>query len=159
MRKILRTAALLLLCASLASCQTVKDKICDFIKIGDKVDTERNGENGAIATLIDADSHSLTLRIENGTDSTWQSGNMKNYHLEAEKDGEWYRVTQVGEFANTLELLIFAPGEKITHTYDFSVRYGTLTPGKYRWVKSWWANETETDEGHEFYLICEFTVE
>lgn len=162
MKRIILIAAFLILCASLISCDAVKKifpHLISDIKIGDKSDTAKNEKKGAYATFISADSHSLTLKIENNTDSTWQSGNMKDYSLEVQKDGEWYTVTQVGEFANTMELLIFAPGEELTHTFEFAERYGTLTPGKYRWVKSWWANATETDEAHEFHLICEFIVE
>ena len=104
-------------------------------------------------------SDTLTVKIENLTDSTWQSGNMRDYSLEAERDGEWYSVTQIGEFANTMELMLFAPGNELTHTFKFKDRYGKLPAGKYRVVKSFWANATETVEAGEFHLVCEFTVE
>ena len=159
MRKIIIIAALVLLCASLASCDMIKKIFPDDIKVGDKSETPKNEESEALVTLISFDSSSLTVKIENNTDSTWQSGNMRDYSLEVERDGEWYTVTQVGEFANTMELMIFAPGETLTHTFKFSERYGNLTEGKYRVVKSFWANKTETADAHEFYLICEFTVE
>lgn len=162
MKKIIFIAAFLMLCTSLISCDAVKKifpGLISDIKVGDKSDINKNEKDGAVATVVDANSHSLTLKIENNTDSTWQSGNMKDYSLEVEKDGEWYTVTQIGEFANTMELLIFAPGDELTHTFDFSERYGNLTSGKYRWVKSWWANATETGDAHEFHLLCEFTVE
>jgi hypothetical protein len=84
---------------------------------------------------------------------------MRDYSLEAEKNGEWYTVNQVGELANTMELMIFAPGETLTHTFEFKERYGNLPSGKYRVVKSFWANKTETADAHEFHLVCEFTVE
>ena len=159
MRKIIIIAALILLCASLASCDMIKKIFPDDIKVGDKSETPKNEESGALVTLISFDSSSLTVKIENNTDSTWQSGNMRDYSLEVERDGEWYTVTQVGEFANTMELMIFAPGETLTHTFTFAERYGNLTEGKYRVVKSFWANKTETVDAHEFHLICEFTVE
>lgn len=159
MRKIIIIAALILLCASLASCDMIKKIFPDDIKVGDKSETPKNEESEALVTLISFDSSSLTVKIENNTDSTWQSGNMRDYSLEVERDGEWYTVTQVGEFANTMELMIFAPGETLTHTFTFAERYGNLTAGKYRVVKSFWANKTETADAHEFHLICEFTVE
>jgi hypothetical protein len=84
---------------------------------------------------------------------------MGDYRLEIERDGEWYEVKQIGELANTMELMIFSPEQSLTHTFNFSERYGRLTAGKYRVVKSFWANATEKADAHEFYLICEFTVE
>ncbi|MBQ7343156.1 MAG: hypothetical protein IJW53_00155 [Clostridia bacterium] len=159
MKKIIIAAALLLLCASLMSCDMINKFFGDDIKLGDKSDNPKTEEQGAVITRVSSDSSSLTVKIENNTDSTWQSGNMRDYSLEAEKDGEWYTVTQIGELANTMELMIFAPGETLTHTFEFRERYGNLTPGKYRIVKSFWANKTATADAHEFHLVCEFTVE
>ena len=159
MKKIIIAAALILLCASLMSCDMINRFLRDDIKLGDKSDSSKTEEQGALITLVSSDSSSLTVRIENNTDSTWQSGNMRDYSLEMEKDGEWYTVTQMGEFANTMELMIFAPGEILTHTFEFTERYGNLPQGKYRVVKSFWANKTETADAHEFHLVCEFTVE
>jgi hypothetical protein len=84
---------------------------------------------------------------------------MRDYRLEIERDGEWYEVKQIGELANTMELMIFAPEQELTHTFEFAERYGKLATGRYRVVKSFWANATETSEAGEFYLVCEFTVE
>ena len=84
---------------------------------------------------------------------------MRDYRLETERGGEWYEVKQIGEFANTMELMIFTPGQILTHTFDLELRYGKLPAGSYRVVKSFWANATATEEAHEFYLICEFSVE
>ena len=159
MRKIIFVAALILLCVSLMSCDMINKFFENDIKIGDKSDGTKTEEQGALITLLSSDSSSLTVRIENNTDSTWQSGNMRDYVLEAEKDGEWYTVTQIGELMNTMELVIFAPGETMTHTFKFTERYGNLPAGKYRVVKSFWANKTATAEAHEFHLVCEFTVE
>ncbi len=161
MRKLILIAALLIICSSLASCDMI-DKIkpgSSDSTLGDKTETSKIEENNALITLISQDSASITVKIENNTDSTWQSGNMRDYSLEAEKDGEWYEVKQIGEFANTMELMIFAPGESMTHTFVFNERYGNLTPGKYRVVKSYWANKTATSDAHEFHLVCEFTVD
>lgn len=161
MRNLILIAAFFLLCSSLIGCEMI-NKIIPGISnatAGDKNEAQIIEENGAIITLISADSTSLTVKIENNTDSTWQSGNMKDYSLEVQKDGEWYTVNQIGEFANTMELMIFAPGESMTHTFRFSDRYSNLTPGKYRVVKSYWANKTDTADAHEFHLVCEFTVD
>ena len=161
MKKIIFISALLLLCASLVGCDMINKMIPgnNHATPGDKSDTPKIEEQGAIISLISADASSLTVKIENNTDSTWQSGNMRDYLLEVEKDGEWYTVNQIGEFANTMELMIFAPGEKLTHTFKFTDRYGNLGPGKYRVVKSYWANKTPSADAHEFHLVCEFTVE
>ena len=161
MRKnILIIAALLLISVSLTGCDAIKgffDKKSDA-KLGEKSDGEKISYENAQMTYVSSTSNSLTVEIKNNTASTWQSGNMKDYSLEAQKGGEWYSVTQIGEFANTMELMIFAPGDKMTHTFKFDDRYGKLAPGKYRVVKSYWANATETAEAGEFHLVCEFTV-
>jgi hypothetical protein len=153
-------AALLVILASFTGC----DAISRFIpgktaSLGEKTDGVTPTLEGAVMKYESNTSGSLTVTIVNGTESTWQSANMKDYRLEAEKDGEWYAVEQKGEFANTMELMIFAPGESMTHTFDFSTRYGRLTPGRYRVVKTYWANATENMEAHEFHLSCEFDVE
>lgn len=165
MKKISLIIAAALIIASLSGCDTIKKAFSRFGKItlGDKISTDEHGDRssfeGASITRVSNTRDSLTVKIFNGTASTWQSGNMKDYSLEAEKDGAWYSVKQIGEFANTMELMIFAPGQRMTHTFKFSERYGELIPGKYRVVKSFWANATETNEAREFHLICEFTVE
>lgn len=128
--------------------------------LGERVEGNENiPADVADTKLIESSPTSLTVRIENNTDSTWQSGNMRDYRLEAERDGEWYEVKQIGELANTMELMIFAPGESLTHTFEFGERYGTLPQGKYRVVKSFWANATPSTEAHEFYFVCEFVVD
>ena len=160
MRKIIALAAMLLLMASLFGC-TMIDKVMnnDDASLGDKVEGEKIDYDGAVMEYVSHTADSLTVKIANGTDSTWQSGNMRDYSLEAERDGEWYAVNQIGEMANTMELMIFAPGQTLTHTFSFGERYGKLSAGKYRVVKSYWANATETSEAGEFHLVCEFTIE
>ena len=151
---------MLLLVASLASC-TMIDKIMNNKEatLGDKIEEEKIVYDGAAMEYVSHTSDTLTVKITNGTESTWQSGNMRDYRLEAEQGGEWYQVNQIGEFANTMELMLFTPGQTLTHTFEFADRYGALPAGKYRVVKSFWANATATAEAHEFLLICEFTVE
>ena len=161
MSRIIFVFAALLLLVSLVGCDMMDKYIPkNDASIGDKVeDGEKVTEGGADVTVVSSSDTALTVTIVNNTDSTWQSGNMRDYRLEAEKDGEWYEVKQIGEYANTMELMIFAGGQSITHTFEFAARYGKLGAGKYRIVKSFWANATPTSEAHEFYLICEFTVE
>ena len=127
--------------------------------VGDDPQGEKIAYDGAKMEWVSGTEDSLTVKITNGTDSTWQSGNMRDYWLEAERDGQWYAVNQKGEFANTMELMIFSPGQTMTHTFNFTERYGVLSSGKYRVVKSFWANATENTEAGEFHLVCEFTVE
>ena len=161
MSRIIFVVAALLLLLSLVGCDMI-DKYTPEkdASIGDKVeDGEKVTEGGADVTVFSSSDTALTVTIVNNTDSTWQSGNMRDYRLEVEKDGEWYEVKQIGEYANTMELMIFAGGQSMTHTFEFAARYGKLGAGKYRIVKSFWANATPTSEAHEFYLICEFTVE
>lgn len=160
-KKILIITALMLILASFSGCEAVRNifEKKNEATLGDKSNGEKISFENAEMKYISSTSDSLTVEIENNTASTWQSGNMKDYSLEAERDGEWYSVTQTGEFANTMELMIFAPGDKMTHTFNFADRYGMLAPGKYRVVKSYWANATETTKAGEFHLVCEFTVE
>ena len=134
MKKYLIIAMALLVLASLMGCDVVKDMIpSKDATIGDKVERDENNTlGGAEMMLVSSTSSSLTVKMENNSDSTWQSGNMRDYRLEAEKDGEWYEVEQKGEFANTMELMIFAPGQTLTHTFEFAERYGNLPAGKYR---------------------------
>ena len=160
-KTLLIIAALVLISVSLIGCDATKeffDKKSDAT-LGGKSDGEKISYENAEMMYVSSTSNSLTVKIVNNTASTWQSGNMRDYSLEAEKDGEWYSVTQIGEYANTMELMIFAPGQEMTHTFNFYDRYGKLAPGKYRVVKSYWANATETTEAGEFHLVCEFTVE
>ena len=160
-KTLLIIAALVLISVSLIGCDATKeffDKKSDAT-LGGKSDGEKISYENAEMMYVSNTSNSLTVKIVNNTASTWQSGNMRDYSLEAEKDGEWYSVTQIGEYANTMELMIFAPGQEMTHTFNFYDRYGKLAPGKYRVVKSYWANATETTEAGEFHLVCEFTVE
>lgn len=122
-------------------------------------DSDRADFEGAVMEYVSSTESSLTVELRNETDSVWQSGNMRDYTLECERDGVWYTVKAKGDFANTMELMLFVPGQTLTHTFDFADRYGALSSGKYRVVKSWWANTSATREAGEFYLTCEFTVE
>lgn len=159
MKKYIIIAMALLAFSSLVGCDMINKVIPEKnATVGDKAEGNNPTREGAEITLISSTETSLSVKIENNTDSTWQSGNMRDYRLEVEKDGEWYQVKQIGEFANTMELMLFTPGQTLTHTFEFGERYGKLTSGKYRLVKSFWANATETTEAHEFYLVCEFTV-
>ena len=121
-------------------------------------DVDREDLDGGMMKYVSSTASSLTVELKNDTDSVWQSGNMRDYTLECERDGVWYTVEAKGDFANTMELMLFAPGQTLTHTFDFAERYGALPGGKYRVVKSWWANASATREAGEFYLTCEFTV-
>lgn len=153
-KKILFIALMCLLTSVFVGCELFEEKM----SLGDAADGEREEYEGAVMRHVSSTDTSLTVYLENTTDSVWQSGNMRDYSLEAERDGKWYTVEQIGELANTMELMLFAPGDTLTHTFEFSERYGKLTAGRYRVVKSWWANESETREAGEFYLVCEFTV-
>lgn len=160
-KTILLAMALIILSMSFSGCDVVNRLITknSGATVGEKTETEKNSYENAKMEYLSNTSDSLTVRIKNDTASTWQSGNMRDYSLEIEKDGEWYTVKQIGEMANTMELMIFAPGDEMTHTFKFAQRYGKLSAGKYRVVKSYWANATETTEAGEFHLVCEFNVE
>lgn len=160
MRKTVFIAAALVLSLSLIGCDMIKKALPEKnASVGEKVEDDAPTRDGAEISCVSSSSTHLTVTIVNNTDSTWQSGNMRDYRLETEQNGEWYQVNQIGEFANTMELMLFTPGQTLTHTFEFSERYGNLPAGKYRVVKSFWANATATAEAHEFWLVCEFTVE
>jgi hypothetical protein len=169
MKRILLIAIGCLVISAMIGCDTVKDAVSD---VKDKIlgatspKAEIPADDGGRSELEDADmkyvnntDRSLTVELTNNTDSVWQSGNMRDYTLEYERDGVWYTVEPKGDFANTMELMLFCPEDTLTHTFDFSERYGTLKPGNYRLVKAWWANASATREAGEFYTVCEFSVE
>lgn len=158
MKKTLFIALICILTAVLIACDTKEEKD-DEISIGDPVPDERGNLEGARMEYVSNTNTSLTVFMKNDTDSTWQSGNMRDYHLEMFCNGVWCIVEDKVEIPNTMELMLFAPGETLTHTFDLSVRYGTLGKGRYRVVKSWWANATKTVVAGEFYLMCEFDVD
>ena len=161
MKKIMILAACLLI-LSLTGCKlvdSVRDIFDGGITCGGPVQRGDSDYEGAIISYVDNDSRSVTVTIKNESLSTWQSGNMRSYSLETERDGVWYEVTPTGDLANTMELLIFAPGEEMTHTFDLYARYGELPEGHYRVVKSYWANKTAFKDATEFHLTCEFWVE
>lgn len=126
--------------------------------VGDKVEGGESVQNNEAMKLVKATNKSATVTIENNSPSVWQSGNMKDYELQILKDGEWYKVEQIGEFANTMELMGLHPGQKITHTFEFEKRYGTLPSGRYRIVKRWWGSLTANSEKGEIITACEFDV-
>ena len=169
MKRILLIALGCMVIASMIGCDTVKDALVgvkDMIIKDEAPKIEEPADDSGRSELEDADmkyvtntDSSLTVELTNNTDSVWQSGNMRDYSLECERDGVWYKVEPKGDFANTMELMLFVPGQALEHTFDFSERYGTLQPGKYRVVKAWWANASATREAGEFYTVCEFTVE
>ena len=160
-KTLISIAALLIISLSLVGCDLINGFVAKNVgsTLAEKADGEKTKYENADIQYISNTDTSLTVKIKNNTESTWQSGNMRDFWLEAQKDGEWYKVKQIGEFANTMELMIFAPGQEMTHTFNFADRYGKLTPGTYRVVKSYWANATATAEAGEFHLVCEFTVE
>ena len=164
MKRILLIALICMLISAAVGCDMIKGSESNGSDENSKIetpadDTDRKGFEGAIMQYVSSTDSSLTVELKNGTDSVWQSGNMRDYTLEYERDGVWYTVEAKGDFANTMELMLFGPGQILTHTFEFSERYGALPSGKYRVVKSWWANASATREAGEFYLTCEFSVE
>jgi len=162
MKKIIILALLSFILLSLAGCDLFGFLNSDKMSVGDKfVDDESNsnGIENSKMEYVSHDKNSLTVHIVNNSGSAWQSGNMRDYELQVKKDGEWYRVEQKGEFANTMEAMIFTHGQELTHTFVFTERYGELEAGQYRVVKNYWATATEDREAGAFYLDCEFTVE
>ncbi len=154
MKKLILLTAILLLMAHFSE-YTLMDKKVD---LGDAAPAVGEALDGAGMIYISSDDRSLTVKVENNTGVVWQSGNMKQYRLEKKVEGEWRSLTQIGEFANTMELIIISDGESFEHRFDFSKRYGTLTDGTYRVVKSFWANYPPPADGEAFDLILEFEV-
>ncbi len=150
MKKIIK--ALMLLLCFLPICG------CAVIDSGELAQDPEKLYTGADVTVISADRNSLTVKIVNNSESVWQSGNMRDYELQMLHNGEWYKVKQIGEFANTMELMVLVPGEDLEHTFEFTQRYGILSNGSYRVVKSYWANSTETEDGRSFDLVINFKV-
>ena len=72
-------AALLVILASFSGCDAVKSFISGkTASLGDKVSDATPTLEGAIMKYEANTSDSLTVTIKNGTESTWQSANMKD---------------------------------------------------------------------------------
>ncbi len=154
MKKAIIFALIFAITAAFTGCNMKNE---DMI-IGDRSDISPISKDGAEVSVLNVTPSSLTVKIKNNTDSFWQSGNYREYSLEYKLGGEWYKVTQTGETANTMELVIFAPGEELTHTFDLENRYGKLNTGTYRLIKSYWANRTDSEDAHAFYITIEFDI-
>ncbi len=152
MKKIIILASAILCLSIFTGCNMLNKKASS----GDIADAPDGSYDGAVIEYVKSDKQSLTVKITNNTSSTWQSGNMKDYQLQVLNKEEWYRVEQIGEFANTMELMLIAPGESLVHTFEFKNRYGMLGEGHYRVVKSFWANKTATSDERPFALVLEF---
>ncbi len=149
--------AAIICCLSLYGCN-MTDKSYPDATVGDAADEPYASIDGANIECTGCDRTSLSVRITNASPAVWQSGNMREYELHRKEGDVWYRVEQIGEFANTMELMIFPIGDTVEHTFDFSVRYGALPDGSYRLVKSCWAHKTENSDAAAFALVLEFEI-
>ena len=111
--------------------------------------------NAAMIALTDTLTPTgVTVRVDNDTGEDLASGNRYDLALQAEQDGRWYAI-ETGEWSNTAEAQIFAPGETEVEL-SWADSYGALPKGRYRVVKGFWpvaAGETP------LYLAAEFTLE
>ena len=87
---------------------------------------------GISMTLADQADGTLTVTLENTTDTEWAYG--EAFSVQALLDGTWYSIPMLPDNwgFNSIGILL-APGERSEKTYDLSF-YGTLPAGTYRLV-------------------------
>ena len=79
MKRIIFIAALLLLASALIGCDMINKIIPNKdASISNKAEGDTVSFDGADVSVISSSATSLTGNIENNTDSTWQSGNMRD---------------------------------------------------------------------------------
>ena len=87
---------------------------------------------GISMTLTGQADNTLTVTLENTTDTEWAYG--EAFSVQALLDGTWYNVpTLPGNWGFNSIGLLLPPGERSEKTYDLSF-YGTLPAGTYRLV-------------------------
>lgn len=88
--------------------------------------------DGISMVLTDQEGGTLTVTLENDTDTEWLYG--EAFSIQTQLDGTWYNVpTLPGNWGFNSIGLLLPPGERSEKTYDLSL-YGTLPAGTYRLV-------------------------
>lgn len=105
----------------------------------------------------------VTVTVLNTTDMEIDSGNEWDFSLQVEQDGQWYDLKAKKAWAITAEAYIYEPNVPRELTFQWGGIYGSLEPGHYRVVKSFFEfheEETERDKRIvDFDLAAEFTLE
>ena len=123
------------------------------VKSGEEFTEEVNILEGAALT-VDAEratSTGITYTISNQSEKDLSDG--RDYSLQQEKDGRWYRIEPKSEVAVTMELLWIPAGNADTEEISWEDAYGKLPAGNYRILKSFSDNE------RGYYLTGEFRIE
>lgn len=100
---------------------------------------------------------SLRVKVINGTETEYSSGNRHDFSLQIRKDdGKWMDYPMLeGEFVNTSEAQIFPKGETEL-LFEWEWRYGELPAGHYRIVKTFWGEDYYSTQVH---LTAEFGID
>lgn len=123
------------------------------IKLGEEFTEEVNALEGA-EFIVDADQVTptgITYTISNQSEKDLSYG--RDYSLQQEKDGKWYRIEPKSELAVTLELLWIPAGNTDTEEISWEDAYGKLPSGNYRILKNFSDNE------RGYYLTGEFSID
>lgn len=122
-------------------------------KVGEEFTEEVDTLEG-VSLTVDAGqvtSSGITYTIDNQSEKDLSYG--RDYSLQKEKDGKWYRVEPKSAVAVTMELLWIPAGDAQTEALEWEDAYGKLPAGKYRVVKS------VSDYESGYYLTGEFNVD
>lgn len=141
-----------MLCLLLAGCS-------GGAKIGEVYTGEVNTYEGVTMTAVEgtAKPGGITIEILNTTNEEIESGNQADFAVQVEKNGEWYRLKEPAEWANTAEAWGFLKNQPVTIELRWNNRYGALPEGHYRVVKSF-VEYHETGEQVYFTLAVEFEI-
>ena len=148
-------------------CAVLVGAICLLNRIGVKETEVGEAFDGAVneypgVTLTVAEGSvqrgQVVITALNTTDKEIESGNEHDFGLQKEVNGVWYAVKpKEGEWANTAEALLFLKDEPVELTCNWAGRYGVLSDGHYRIVKSFFEYRGPGDYT-DFLLAAEFTI-
>lgn len=101
---------------------------------------------------------STTITMENKTDEKYNYG--AEFHLEKKYGKKWYELKTITDEPFTIMPYEITANQKKEISIDWEYRYGSLSKGKYRIVKSiYQLNDTSSiEEVKKTYIAAEFTI-
>ena len=127
----------------------------------DPFEAKADTDEGVVMEVMEgtAKAGSVSISILNTLDAEINSGNAYDFGIQVEKDGKWYPLEELDDFANTSEALIYPKDSPIEQELSWSRRYGNLPAGHYRVIK-WFSEFNPKGPPHrQFALTAEFTLD
>ena len=134
---------------------------CGGPEVGEPFDGEVNDYDGVTMTVVEGTAMPGTVTVEvlNTTDRDIESGNTALFALQVEQDGQWHWLeTRQDDFATTAEALLYPTDESVELTFTWGSAYGSLSPGHYRLVKTFFEYRGPGDYT-TFDLAASFTLD